>query len=93
MHAAGVEKRPGYHWHHIVGQHKANVAKFGARNLHCTDNLVYLAPEQHRAISGHYMRKTRRSKDKRVYEWLAEKDFDQQYTYGVKILRENEVEW
>ena len=88
MHAAGEPKLPTHQWHHIVGQHKANIARFGARNIHCTDNLVYIPKTTHQAISGHYVSKTRRSKDKRVYEWLAEQDFDQQYEYGVAILIE-----
>ena len=93
MHTPDNPKLPGHQWHHIVGQHKANVAKFGARNLHCTDNLVYLTGEQHRRISAHYMSKTPLSKEKRVYEWLAAKSFDQQYAYGVDILHDHGVEW
>jgi len=87
MHAAGKPKSSDHQWHHIVGQNRFNVAKFGEYDLHCTDNLVYIPKDKHKAISAHYMSKTRRSKQKRVYEWLADMDFERQHAYGTQFLR------
>jgi len=86
MHEHGTIKQAGYEWHHIVGQHKANVARFGARNLHCTDNLVYLPLGLHKRISRYYARKHDFTDDKQLYAWLAREDFDEQYRYGREVL-------
>ena len=92
MHKNGVQFRSRHEWHHIVGQHPANKAKFGEYDLHCSDNLIYLDLDTHRIVSGHYMRKFKWTKGKRVYEWLKDKNFDEQYRYGIRVLREHGVD-
>ena len=84
----GVESRSRHQWLHIVGQRPANQAKFGEHDLHCCDNLIYLPIDMHRAVSGHYMRKFEWTNGKRVHQWLTDKDFDEQYSYGMRVLRD-----
>ena len=79
----------GRDWHHIVGQHKSNEAKFGKYDLNCTDNLISLPRSDHRKINGHYSRKPKWANGKTVRAWLAEKSFQEQYDYGLEVLRQH----
>ncbi|WP_428263249.1 hypothetical protein [Haliangium sp.] len=91
MNRAGRSRaNDGMQWHHIVPQHSTNVQKFGAHDLHCTDNLVYMPEAIHVKVSAHYS--TTHSSGKSVRDWLKDKDFDEQYDYGVKVLREHKIE-
>ena len=93
LHAAGKPRLPDHQWHHIVNQNPRNKARFGQRDLHCSDNLVYIPADRHRLISAHYQSKTRESKEQRVFEWLAEKSFEWQYAYGLEVLRRYELDF
>ncbi len=74
-------------WHHIVPQHAANRAKFGAYDLHCTDNLTYIFKSIHQQLNNHYSQKLDWANNKTVRDWLKPKSFDEQYDYGEKMLR------
>lgn len=90
MEKAGKSKRgDGMEWHHIVPQHADNVARFGAHDLHCTDNLVYIESAIHHRINGHYSSK--HPSGKLVRDWLKTQSFDAQYDYGIDMLVENKV--
>ena len=81
---------PGKAWHHIVEQHPANIAKFGAEAIHNTRNVIRLpsrAGQVHDRITGHYSSKPRIAQGLTVRKWLSTKSFDAHYQYGMKILR------
>lgn len=84
-------KKLGYQWHHIVAQHPGNKKQFGERNLHCTDNLVYLSTEDHEKINGHYSRKQKDLGERSLRDYLRDKDFDTQYRRGCDALKEQNV--
>lgn len=45
---------PGQHWHHLVEQTPANIARFGPQSVHNTQTVVRLDAGVHRQISGFY---------------------------------------
>lgn len=87
MHKHGTSRQSGWQWHHIVGQHSANKAKFGGHDLHCSDNLVYVSRERHKKLNSYYMRKHDFTGGKRFYQWLSPMSFDEQYRRGQEVLR------
>jgi hypothetical protein len=80
-------------WHHIVGQHRHNVAKFGAYDLHCTDNVILLKHKDHTAVNGYYTERREELGRMSLRDWLKPKDFDEQYKYGLKVLKELNIQW
>lgn len=84
------QKNAGKQWHHIVPQHAANVKQFGAFDLHCTDNLIYIEASTHRLINAHYS--SAHSSRGTVRDWLKGQDFDTQFEYDVEVLRQHRIE-
>ena len=78
---------PEQQWHHIVNQNPANKKRFGER-LHCTDNLIALPRPVHQRVSAHYSTKPSWSKPRTVRAVVSERSWDEQYDYGVRLLRE-----
>jgi hypothetical protein len=74
-------------WHHIVEQHKDNVAKFGPESLHSRRNVIRLDYELHLKVNGHYSSKQNFSGDKIVREWLKPQDYKAQREFGLNYLR------
>jgi len=81
---------PGQAWHHIVEQTPANIAKFGAEAIHNLNNLVRLphgAGTIHSKISGYYSSIRPFSEGKTVRQWLSSKGYEEQYDFGIKMLK------
>ena len=87
LHKQGTPQTSRWQWHHIVGQHKDNIANFGAYDLHCTDNLVYLHPDKHIEINRHYALAHPWTGKQNLRQWLTDKSFDDQFEYGLKVLK------
>lgn len=77
----------GMEWHHIVTQQKSNIAKFGAEALHNTKNLVRIEAKVHRRISGYYNSIRDFSDGVRVREWIGRKSFQEQYDFGIDVMK------
>lgn len=92
MHKRGTPKKTNWAWHHIVGQNKINVGTFGARDLHCTDNIVYIDRPTHIKITTFYNRGHQWTGGRPLYEWLAAQSFDEQYEYGLKVLKDHGIQ-
>jgi hypothetical protein len=75
----------GREWHHLVLQHEANLAKFGALAIHDPSNYVNITKEMHWAINRIY---NSRDLITGKYQWeiIAEMPFAQQREIGLKIL-------
>jgi len=77
----------GRDWHHIVGQHEANVAKFGPRAIHNTDNVVSIDRNTvHRPLSADYSRKPKRLDGQTVREHIAQKPYEEQRAFDLHQL-------
>ncbi len=80
----------GKAWHHIVEQTPSNISRFGPEMIHNTNNLIALPHGKgkiHSIISGHYSSITDYTGGLTVRKWLSSKSFEEQYQYGVKILK------
>ena len=80
----------GQAWHHIVEQNPSNLAKFGAERIHNTNNLIKLPNGKgsiHAKISGYYSSKQKFTDGLTVRDWLKNKSYEEQYEFGVNILR------
>ena len=80
----------GQAWHHIVEQTPANVKQFGAEAVHNTANVVKVAHgkgQLHQKISGFYSSKQPFTKGQTVRQWLSEKSYQEQYDFGMKMLK------
>ncbi|MGX2951562.1 RHS repeat domain-containing protein, partial [Ursidibacter sp. B-7004-1] len=81
----------GQAWHHIVEQTPANIAKFGSNKIHNINNLIKLPHGKgtiHSQISGFYSSIRRFTNGQRVRDWLSNKNFDEQFNYGIKKLKD-----
>jgi len=87
---------PGNELHHIVEQkgfQQLNELKFGRTNIHNTKNIIDIPGKEagtlHKKVTGHYNTKSFPfTNGKSVREWLSTKSFQEQYDYGIKILKE-----
>ena len=81
----------GMAWHHIVEQNADNIARFGAKKIHNTNNLIKLPHGKgsiHAKISGFYSSKQRFTNGLTVREWLKTQSYEQQYKFGVEKLKD-----
>ena len=79
----------GKAWHHVVEQTTANVQRFGAEKIHNAANIVKIphgARQLHNMISGHYSSIQSFTNGVTVRAWLGTQSFDEQLSYGLKIL-------
>jgi RHS repeat-associated protein len=77
-------------WHHIVEQTPSNVERFGAINIHNSENLVKLPHGPgtvHNQISAYYSSKQWFSGEQTVRQWLSSQSFEEQATFGRDILQ------
>ncbi len=77
----------GMVWHHIVEQRGANLAQFGARAIHSTQNCVPVPRSVNQAIADYYS--TGRfsfTQGQVVRKWLESQTFEEQYEFGMDIL-------
>ena len=81
----------GYAWHHIVEQNRSNLSKFGAEAIHNINNLIKLPHGKgsiHAKISGHYSSIQDFTNGKTVRQWLSSQSYQEQYDYGIKMLKQ-----
>ena len=83
--------KAGHVYHHIVGQHKDNVRRFGAKAIHSTGNVIELPHGKgsiHQQISDYYNSVQAFTGGKRVRDWLKPQSYREQYRFGIKVLRQ-----
>jgi RHS repeat-associated protein len=78
----------GLEWHHIIEQHAANVARFGAEAIHSAGNLIRVPEQIHRRISGYYGSKDFFTGGLKVRDWLKIQAEEEQLEFGLKVLRD-----
>ena len=76
----------GNHQHHIVEQSQIDKSAFEPQQIHNTNNIVEVTPQQHYDITGHYNSIQDYTNGLRVRDWLAGKSFEFQYEYGIDIM-------
>lgn len=79
---------PGFEWHHLVEQHAANVARFGAANIHNLRNMVTLPVAAHRIISNYYSTRFAELGNMTFRQWVSQFPYSFQYQEGQKIVNE-----
>jgi hypothetical protein len=77
----------GQSWHHIVEQRPANVAQFGRETLNSAGNLIRVPNQIHNQISGYYSSIQEFSQGMRVRDWLNGQTLQDQYQFGMSVLR------
>jgi RHS repeat-associated protein len=78
----------GMQWHHIVEQTAGNAGKFGSEALHNSVNLLKVDAKTHAKISAYYSSKIPGvSGTQTVRQWLSTKTFQEQYQFGLQVLR------
>ncbi len=81
---------PGHAWHHVVEQTPGNIAKFGARAIHSTDNVVRLSHGKgtlHAQLSGYYSSKQWFTGGQTIRKWLSGQSFDEQREFGLETIK------
>lgn len=76
-------------WHHIVEQGGNNVTKFGAEAIHNAKNIIKLpngAGSIHAKVTGYYNSLIPGTRI-RVRDYVRTLNFDQQYQYGIDVLK------
>lgn len=81
----------GMAWHHIVEQNADNIARFGAKKIHNTKNIIRVPHGKgsiHAKVSGYYSSKPNLPNGLTVREWLKNQSYAEQYKFGIKTLKE-----
>lgn len=76
-------------WHHIVEQNADNLARFGADNIHNTNNLIKLpdtAGSIHRKVTGYY-NSLMPGTSMRIRDYVKTLSLEDQYKFGIDALR------
>ena len=79
----------GMAWHHIVEQNADNIARFGAKKIHNTNNLIKLPHGKgsiHAKVSGFYNSKIP-DKNILVRDYVKTLNFKEQYKFGIETLK------
>ena len=79
----------GMAWHHIVEQNADNIARFGAKKIHNTNNLIKLPHGKgsiHAKVSGFYNSKIP-DKNILVRDYVKTLNFEEQYKFGIETLK------
>ena len=78
---------PGYVWHHIVEQCRADV--FGNEAVHTRSNVVLLDEKTHLKVSAWYSSKPASglTGGKTVRAWLRAESYESQRAYGIQYLK------
>jgi len=79
----------GFAWHHIVEQTRGNVALFGTRAIHSTENITRLphgAGTIHARISGYYSSKQWFTNGLTVRQWLSTQTFPELAKFGRDVI-------
>lgn len=79
----------GNHWHHIVEQSQIGKSGFAVEQIHNTSNIIAVDSKIHAKISGYYSTTTFDfTNGLSVRNWLAGKSFEEQYEFGLDVLRQ-----
>jgi hypothetical protein len=87
----GTDSQPGYHDHHIVGQHAGNRLRFGDSMIDSRENQVRIPVLKHIDISAWYSRGNNEYGGLSPRDYLRDKDWDEQMRVGLDRLREHKV--
>lgn len=78
----------GNDWHHIVEKSQINKSGFDPTLIHNTNNIISVDHYTHIKITAYYNTKSFPfTEGLSVRDWLAGKDFQTQYEFGLDILR------
>jgi len=77
----------GKEWHHIVEQNQIQKSGFSPQQIHNTNNLIAIDKATHVKITGYFNSSPKYANGMRVRDWLAGKSFQEQFDYGLQILR------
>ena len=79
----------GNQWHHIVEQCQEVKSGFMNSWINNSNNVINISTKVHQRISAYYssIPKEGFTNGLRVRDWLAGQSFQQQYEFGVKILK------
>lgn len=78
---------PGKEWHHIVEQSQIVKSGFPSNQIHNTRNVIAVDKAQHSVVSSYYSSKRAFTQNLRVRNWLAGKSYEEQYQFGMEILK------
>ncbi|MBR1599900.1 MAG: hypothetical protein IJ661_13460 [Lachnospiraceae bacterium] len=75
-------------WHHIVEQSQIKKSGFTPELIHNTNNIISIDRATHRKISGYYSTKSFDfTNGLSVRDWLAGQSYEEQYKFGIEVLR------
>ena len=78
----------GKHWHHIVEQSQIKKSGFSSELINNTDNIFALDAATHAKVTGYYNSTTFDfTNGLKVRDWLAGRSFQEQYDFGINVLR------
>ena len=80
----------GNAWHHIVEQSQIKKSGFSSTKVNNVKNIISIPHGKgtvHAKISGFYSSKPDFTNGLTVRQWLSTKSFDEQFNYGMKILK------
>ena len=86
------DARPNYQWHHIVEQRHVAAGRFSPRQIHNTDNIIEVPINVHTEINRQMSRRFNAFSRITSRKWLENKNFEEQYQYGLMLLEKNGVE-
>ena len=78
----------GNQWHHIVEQCQAVKSGFSTFWINNSNNVINISKTIHEKVSAHYSSIQSFTNGLRVRDWLAGQSFQEQYEYGVELLRQ-----
>ena len=79
----------GKQWHHIVEQSQIKKSGFSPILIHNTNNLIAIDKDIHAKITGYYNRTTLDfTNGKSVRDWLAGQSYEEQYNFGLNVMRQ-----
>ena len=79
----------GKQWHHIVEQcqTKSSRAGFPVSWVQNSNNVINISKDIHKKISAYYSSIQDFTDGMTVRDWLSSKSFEEQYEFGIKILK------
>ena len=79
----------GKDWHHIVEQSQIRKSGFSPYQIHNTSNVIAIDKATHAKITGYYNTTSFGfTNGLSVRNWLSGQSFEEQYEFGINVLRE-----
>ncbi len=78
----------GNQWHHIVEQSQIGRSGFTPQQIQNTANIIAVDAPTHAKISAYYSSMQYFTNGMTVREWLTGQSFQQQYDFGISILKQ-----